>query len=296
MKKYQPTGNVTSLAVIVLTVCAVVAGVVLGLAMWAVEHFFNLHLIILFPAIAAFLLSMVISAVVRAMRVQNLPATIVSVFMGGIVLYGAYHYLGYAVTYRGDIVSGVRAELPDATDAEIDEFMNIYLQEAYGQTGFIGYLFDAAATGMTISRASSSSSSSGIELSGAGVWALWAAELLVTLFVAIGTPIKSARFPIDPKTGKHYPAPGLVAMADAAHAQSIFAALTNGNLQQIGHLFHKNGSQPYPRIEMFLARPSDPAVDFYAEFHHIAKKNFQQARSNAVRVERGMIARKTLKY
>jgi hypothetical protein len=291
VKKYQPSGQVSFGAIILMLLAAIIGGAVAGLAMWAVEYFTQFYLVIAFPIIAAFLVGGLLTLVVRAMKVQNIPAILLAGVVGGLVLYGVYHFATYLVTYRGSIRTAIEENGETITDEELDSLLNEFLQAEYGQSGFVGYLYDAAASGITITRATGSSSGSGLELKDGLLWAFWGVELLLAIFVAAGTPIRAASFPLDPATGERYPTPTLTALADAKKPGPIFQAIKGGDWRQLGALFHSDQAQPYPRIEMLTARGQDPNSDVYVEFHHILKTGIGQRRGQTARTEKGMVSK-----
>ncbi len=290
MKKYNPSGQVSFGAIILMLLAAIIGGAAAGLALWAVEHFTQFYLVVAFPIIAAFLVGGLLTLIVRGMKVQNVPSIILAGVVGGLVLYGVYQYATYFVTFREGIRQEMASGSAEVSDAELDEFLNGVLAEEYGQPGFLGYLQFAAETGITINRATSSSSSGGLELQGTAWWIFSAVELVAAIAVAAGTPIRAASFPLDSKTGERYPTPTLFAVAEAKKPAPIFQAIKAGDWRQVGGLFHTDQSQPYPRIEMLVARTQAPDADVYVEFQHILKTGLGQRRGQTARTERGMIS------
>lgn len=290
MKKYQPSGQVSFGAIILMLLAAIIGGAAAGLALWAVEYFTQFYLVIAFPVIAAFLVGGLLTLIVRAMKVQNIPAIILAGIVGGLVLYGVYQFATYFVTFRGQVREELTSNGREISDEDLDEIINRRLAKDYGQPGFLGYLQFAAETGITITRATSSSSSGGIELQGTAWWIFSAVELLLAIAVAAGTPMRAASFPLDSKTGERYPTPTLLAVAEAKKPAPIFQAIKAGDWRQVGGLFHTDQSQPYPRIEMLVARTPAPDADVYVEFQHILKTGLGQRRGQTARTERGMIS------
>lgn len=291
MKKYQPSGQVSFGALILMLLAAIIGGAIAGIALWAVETYVQIYLVVAFPIIGAFLVGGLLTLIVRAMKVQNIPSIILAGIVGGLVLYGTYHFATYFVTYRGVIRDALQDQGDTVTDAELDELLNEFLSEEYGQTGFVGYLFDSAATGITINRATSSSSSGGIELTGTGWWIFSAVELGLAILVAAGTPMRAASHPIDAKTGQPYPSPSLIAFADAKKPGPLLKTIKDGDWRQIGATFHTDQAQPYPRMEMLVARTQDPNADLYVEFHHVLKTGLGQRRGQTSSIQRGMISK-----
>lgn len=291
MKKYQPGGQVSFGAIILMLLAAILGGAGAGLLMWAVEHFTQFYLVIAFPIIAGVIVGGLLTLIVRGMKVQNVPAILLAGVVGGLVLYGVYHLATYFVTYRGNILELIREDDRNATQEEVDELLNAFLQDEYGQSGFVGYLFDSAASGITITRAASSSSSSGIELKDTAWWIFSAVEMVMAIFVAAGTPLRAASYPLDPTSGERYPTPTLLAVADAKKPGPILQSIKAGDWRQVGSLFHTDQTQQYPRFEMLTARTQDPNADIYVEFHQILKTGLGQRRGQTGRIERGMMTR-----
>lgn len=291
MKKYQPSGQVSFGALILMLLAAIIGGAIAGIALWAVETYVQIYLVVAFPIIGAFLVGGLLTLIVRAMKVQNIPSIILAGIVGGLVLYGTYHFATYFVTFRGQVREELSSPRGEISEEDLDEIINEELADSYGQPGFIGYLLFSADAGITINRATSSSSSGGIELTGTGWWIFSAVELGLAILVAAGTPIRAASHPIDAKTGQPYPSPSVIAFADAKKPGPLLKTIKDGDWRQIGATFHTDQAQPYPRMEMLVARTQDPNADLYVEFHHVLKTGLGQRRGQTSSIQRGMISK-----
>jgi fluoride ion exporter CrcB/FEX len=291
MKKYQPSGQVSFGALILMLLAAIIGGAIAGIALWAVETYVQIYLVVAFPIIGAFLVGGLLTQIVRAMKVQNIPSIILAGIVGGLVLYGTYHFATYFVTFRGQVREDLSSPRREISEQDLDEIINEELADSYGQPGFIGYLLFSAEAGITINRVTGSSSSGGIELTGTGWWIFSAVEMGLAILVAAGTPIRAASHPIDAKTGQPYPSPSVIAFAEAKKPGPLLKTIKDGDWRQIGATFHTDQAQPYPRMEMLVARTQDPNADLYVEFHHVLKTGLGQRRGQTSSIQRGMISK-----
>lgn len=101
--------------------------------------------------------------------------------------------------YQEDVVAILLEQEPTATREEALAFMNEFDQEEYGTTGFIAYVQSTAEAGISINRATSSSDSGGLNLSGGLAYAFWVVEALVMFGLAASTALKRARGETAPK-------------------------------------------------------------------------------------------------
>ena len=92
-----------------------------------------------------------------------------------------------------DFISLIQQEDASITREEAAQFIDLYYQDTYNTTGFMGFLQEMAASGISINRATSSSDSGGINLQGNMAYAYWVVELLLIAGFAIGTALSRAR-------------------------------------------------------------------------------------------------------
>lgn len=175
-----------------LLIVAVIIGAVLGGVIWAIEHFINIYLIIAFPIIGGAIAGMVLGLIAKGTGLQNLFLIVLGGVVAGLVMYGVYHFASYYVSFRGEAKTVMVEQIGgEPSEAEVDEFVNSFLQETVADTGFMGFMKLGAQEGITITR-TVSSSGSGFTLQGTLAWVYWAVEILLAMGIAASSAWKRA--------------------------------------------------------------------------------------------------------
>jgi hypothetical protein len=138
------------------------------------------------------------SAVIVDDRPSRLPLIIVAL-LGTLVAMAVYWGGSYFV-YQEDFVTLAQEQGAGFTREEALGFLDTILVEEYGSGGFVGFVQDLAAAGISINRATSSSDSGGINLAGGLAYAFWVIEALVMWGVASSTALGRARGTATPET------------------------------------------------------------------------------------------------
>lgn len=188
MQPYKPSNIVPFTGLLILIVAAIIGGAAVGILVSFVERL--VYLIILFPILMGLAGGFILANAIRLGKVRNpLVGAIFGVVIG-ILIYGSYHFAGY-LNFREEVKTMI---LEDAgiTAADIlpedwvylDEFIDTFLEEEYGQPGFLGYMMLAAEEGVSISPMTSSNDK-GINLGQTGTWIYWVVELLIIVGIAL---------------------------------------------------------------------------------------------------------------
>jgi hypothetical protein len=151
-------------------------------------------------------------------------------------MYGVYHYTAYYFTFREQVRQVIMESGYEPTDEELDGFINDELQFQVGDTGFIGYMKYAAQTGFSITRATGSSSSSGIEIKDTFAWVYWGVEILIAAAAAAVTAGKQAAEPFDEETGQWYGPVTSIGRVPLKARKELVSALKNGDFDTAGRM------------------------------------------------------------
>lgn len=138
------------------------------------------------------------SSVIVDDRPSRLPLIIVAL-LGTLVAMAVYWGGSYFV-YQEDFVTLAQEQGAGFTREEALGFLDTILVEEYGSGGFVGFVQDLAAAGISINRATSSSDSGGINLAGGLAYAFWVIEALVMWGLASSTALGRARAVATPET------------------------------------------------------------------------------------------------
>jgi hypothetical protein len=136
----------------------------------------------------------------------------------------------------------------------------------------MGYLQYSAREGISITRATSTSDTGGIQLKDNLVWGYWAVELLLAVGVAWGIASKQARDPFDESAESWYGKSEYVGTVDWKSRNAFKDALKKGDFQGAGTLL-TSANLKYPRADIRLRRSPNPsAPDVYLEYHEATAK------------------------
>ena len=138
------------------------------------------------------------SSVIVDNRPSRIPLIIVAL-LGTLVAISIY-WVGSYFVYQEEFVTFAAEQDSSFTREESLELLDSFLVEEYGTGGFVGFVQDLAAAGISINRATSSSDSGGINLAGGLAYAFWVIEALVMWGLACSTALSRARGTAAPET------------------------------------------------------------------------------------------------
>ncbi len=255
MQNYRASNRVPFASFILLLLVGVIVAVGAGMLLWAAENVLNIYLIVAFPIIAAAIVGGALALVVRSGKVRSPFVAALFGLLAGALMYATYHFATYYITFRGTMREAyIENSGRTPTDEQLDRELNELMEDEVGASGFLGYLQIAAQEGFSITRSfSSSSSGSGIELQGTGVWVYWGAELLVIVLITVLMARRPATEPFDEDDNVWYGAPQLVGIASSKARKPLIEALENGDFQGAGTMLTME-SLKHPRTELMIRR------------------------------------------
>ncbi|MBZ0277780.1 MAG: hypothetical protein K8I60_16660 [Anaerolineae bacterium] len=262
MRSYRPSGSISAGGFLLMLIIGVIVAAIVGGILWAVDSYLHLYLVFAFPLFAGAIVGAVLVQIVKTTKTQSpIMAGLIGI-IAGVVMYGAYHGASYYITFRGDLRTTYteqnRGKPP--TDEQLDQFINLGLMDVVGDSGFVGYLKLAAEVGFTITRTTSSSSSSGIEIKDTWAFVYWAAEVVLAGLTAGGMAWGAASQPFDENTNAWFSStPEVVAIASNKNRKQLLRALKDGDFQGAGALLTREQIK-YPRVEVWTRRSPDAAA------------------------------------
>lgn len=162
---------------------AVISGVIVGLALYFADVQIGFYLIVLFPLLGGFLIGAATYLPVVTKKVATLPL-IAAALVGCVIAIGVY-WGGQFLTYQESLIQAVQEQEPNLTREQALEVFGNLQENLFESRGFEAFLKDSAVAGISISRATSSSDTSGIELKGNLAYGFWIFEMVVMVGAAL---------------------------------------------------------------------------------------------------------------
>jgi hypothetical protein len=290
MRPYRASNHAPFASVILLILVALIAGVIAGGVLFAVEYFIGFYLILAFPIIAGLVAGNALSLVVRGGKVRSPILGVICGLVAGVTIYGVYHFASYYITFRGEVrtVLTEGGQAP-ANDAKLDETINEFLRQDVGDTGFVGFMRLAAEEGFSITRTTapapvSGAAPSGILIQGTVAWVYWAVEILLAGIVAAAAAARATREPFDESSQQWYDKPEPLAAASNKARRDLLSALNASHFSEAGSLITRRDIK-FPRLELFTRRSPDAASrDIMLIMNYATNKN------RANEIKRGIIS------
>jgi hypothetical protein len=250
MKPYRPSNIVPLPGLLILLLLTAIAGLIVGGLLWFVDNRIGLYLIILFPIIAGFIVGTAGTRGVGMGKIRNpLVAGLIGL-LGGVLVGGVYHYLGYELSFKEEVRQAIIQQSPTATFSpqDVQNFTDEFLRSEVNDTGFVGFLKLEAKEGITITR---SSSSSGIALKDAWAWGYFVFEILVIAVLAAIMMSNAAREPFDERANTWFRDAVYLGGAGGDDGTNLVSALQNGAFEQAGRLVRPESTElGVPRVEL----------------------------------------------
>ncbi len=273
MRTYRASGKAPVTGFILLLLLTVIAGVGVGLLLFAIDWYLQFYLVLVFPLIAGILVGGILGLGVKVGRVRS--AVIAGLFglIAGLLTIGTYHFATYYIGFRGEARTALAEEGETPSEADVDAFTDLVLEDEVGEGGFMGYMRLAAREGITITRTASSSTSGGTTFAGDATWIYWGVELLIVVIAAIVAAAGPARQPFDEEAGRWYEKAEWIANGYWQSQKELKQALTAGDYRKVGSLLTPHDLR-YPRMELHIRRsPDDGAPDVMVLLQSMQQRN-----------------------
>lgn len=278
MRDYKPSNLLAPQGILFLLVAVIVGGVAIGLITYFVSTL--IYLIILFPLVIGAVAGGVIAGAVIIGKVRSPMGAAIFGLLIAVVLYGTYRYAEYEIGFEDDMhdayIDDLRNRVPagaSMSDEQLEEQLDTLLEalgaesaadfelkEATGSTGFGAFIEYSADLGVTFNRASSSSDS-GLNISGTGAYIYWAIELLVIAGIAAAIGYGRASAPFSEETKEWFGKDEYVATIPPDAVAQYYQLLKDGNYQAAGQMMVAASNAPPPRVDVMVKRVASPTAD-----------------------------------
>jgi hypothetical protein len=289
MREYKSSGIAPFPGILTVLVYGLVAAAVVGGILFAIDHYIGFYLIILFPAVAGFIVGFVTSQGITAGKIRNAGVAILIGAICGFATMGVYHFLDYQIAFKNDIKNAISQPGSNVKDQVVQLAEDSFLTQEVNQTGFIGFLSYQAKQGITITR---SSSRNGLTLTNGWAWGYFGLEVLIVLFIVALLASSEASEPFDERSNAWYGSAVHVLSAPFDQAQTIREALKNGSFEGAGRLMTRE-ALPAPKIDLNArSTPDGHPETIVLELVEITLDNKKNVKTN--KLETGMVTQAQL--
>ena len=284
MREYKSSGIAPFPGILTALVNGLIAAAIVGGILFAIDHYIGFYLIIMFPVVAGFIVSFVLTMGITAGKIRNGAVAFLIGAICGLATMGMYHFLNYQIGFKTDVKNAISQPGSSVTDQDEQLSEAAFLKQEVKQTGFTGFLMYQAKQGITITR---STSSSGLTLSNGWAWGYFGIEVLIVAFIAGGGASSTANDPFDERSNAWYGKPVHVLSAPFGEAPALRGALKNGSFETAGQLMTR-ASLAAPRLDLTARSTADGHPEsIVLELNEITLDGKKNAKTR--KLEQGMV-------
>ena len=284
MREYKSSGIAPFPGILTALVYGLIAAAIVGGILFAIDHYIGFYLIIMFPVVASFIVSFVLTMGITAGKIRNGADAFLIGAICGLATMGMYHFLNYQIGFKTDVKNAISQPGSSVTDQDEQLSEAAFLKQEVKQTGFTGFLMYQAKQGITITR---STSSSGLTLSNGWAWGYFGIEVLIVAFIAGGGASSTANDPFDERSNAWYGKPVHVLSAPFGEAPALRGALKNGSFETAGQLMTREALAA-PRLDLTARSTADGHPEsIVLELNEITLNGKKNAKTR--KLEQGMV-------
>jgi hypothetical protein len=251
MRVYKPSNKVSATGLIVLAIGVLVTGIIGGgLSFFATQA--NLYIIFIMPVLLGLIAALAAAIIIGIGKVRNpFVALCFGILAGGAIIF-ADHFADYYITFRNSVRDEFLDIFSDATQADIDELTNLFLEDETGSAGFLGFLRLAANEGLFSSAPGSDVTNTRPFAQGIGVWIYWGVEFAVVAGFAAFSAVRYAKKPFDESANRWFSVGKWLGSVDWGSHRSFKQKLREGDFAGAGQMVVKE-TIPFPRLDIMVS-------------------------------------------
>jgi hypothetical protein len=249
MKPYKASNKVPSGGWTWLTSSAVLGGLAIG----GLTHVISLfvYLIVLFPAGMGLAGGAAMAIAVKRGKVRNPAIAGLFGMLTGAILYGTMFGAGY-LQFKQEAAAEITKAAGQVEGAQVDQFVDDYLQEKTGATGFWGYVKSTAKDGISIGRVGSK----GANLGEVGTWIYWIIEFSIIDLIIIAAAYSTAKDPFCEPCNEWYEGEEWMGTVTRDSSQTFLNLLQDNQFRKAGALINPLQTVYTPSLQVHLQRCS----------------------------------------
>jgi hypothetical protein len=272
MRPYKPSNKVSAMGVVVMLAGVVITGIIVGGLSFLVSQA-NFYILCLMPVILGLIGALAAAIIIGAAKMRNpFVALLFGIVVGGAIIFVS-HFAGYYITFRNTVRDDLLEIFPDATQADVDELTNRFLEEEAGSPGFLGYLKFTANEGIFTSALGSSDTDERPFVRGTGTWIYWGIEFVVVAAFAAFSAVHFSKQPFDESANRWFKTGTWLGSIEGKLQQTFKNKLLAGDYVGAGQMILRD-TLPFPRLDIMLspneAMPIGDTLLYLEECTHTA--------------------------
>ncbi len=251
MRPYRTNNEITPSGAGTALLFGLGAAIIMGGVLYALERYVHIYFVMISPLLAGVAAGLALGHGIYRSKLRNLSVATAIGVICGVSLMIAYHSFSYQLGFKDE----VRQQFPGIKEAQLGPMSDQLLQDATGQTGFLGFLALEAKQGVTITR-SAASSTNPISFSGPWVYLYYTLEMLVATWMVWVFARRQAEEPFDEPTQRWYSKGKWLFNAPVASQKTLLEALDAAKLDEASQ-FSALPVMPAPRLDVSLRTVED---------------------------------------
>ncbi len=276
MRSYTWSGHVPIDGLLIMLVAVVAGSIILGGLMYLIGT--AIYFICMFPIAVGLAAGFVTAKASIIAKVRSPLVRAVFGLLMGLAAYGVYRYAEYEFEFRRDLRDEIETSLGESiSNSEYNMFEDQFLEEAVGDTGFIGFTKLNAREGFTItSRRSSSTDGAGV--TGDSVYAYWVLEIILMAGGGLFMALSGVSQPFSEQTNEWFGKPDHLALIPPENANAVVGLLNRGDINALAGGLVISPNRPIPRLELTLRRCSSADAEQYLAVEKITRGRYGEER------------------
>jgi hypothetical protein len=245
MKPYRPSNKVPSAGFMWLLLSSVLGGIAIGGLTFVVSQL--IYLIILFPLGMGFAGGIVSAIAIQQGKVRNPLIGSLFAALTGLTIYGTVHGGNYLM-FKQVVSQEITKELGQTDTIQTEQFIDAFLKEKTGATGFWGYMNYSAKQGVSIGKLGSE----GIPLNETFTWLYWLIEFAAIETIIVLLAYSAAKDPYCESCDRWYASKERMGNIHPRSSENFLNLIKDDNFTQSGKLIEPLSKINASSLEVYL--------------------------------------------
>ncbi len=251
MEASKSTSNTKILFLFLISMfITIIGGILTGIAVAIVGSL--LYIIILFPLGMGFIGGSLVKLGVRLAKIRKISQVVFLSILVTVSIYGTYHYAKY-IYFRAQAFVALSPKLSKVSDDKKVDTASILVDYALvketGHSGFIGYMFYKAQQGVSLGRATSSTS---VNLGPILTWVFWLLEFGIIFWVARSIAKQEIQVPVCEVCGSRLGKEKHLGGTTPSNESRLLDLIHSKQFVELGKMIEKN--EVLPSTELYMQR------------------------------------------